>query len=113
MNFIKRVGMFFLKRELQKERYQTMIQFLVKWRGALEGKKSYVLGGLALGAVVTSFLGFISPEDLDTLLKIFGAGFSLSFAAKVNRLINVLREVGILLTAVQPWMDKRQEPSQK
>lgn len=83
----------FVKIEMAKERYKTMLGKLGKVWTALEGKKTYFMLTGAVLSEVSFALGFIVPEQRESLLKIFGVGTAATVADKINRGIKILRDI--------------------
>jgi hypothetical protein len=72
---------------------QTM-DVMRKVMAALEGKKTYLM---IAGVVLTEALflaGVIPPESRESLIKVFGVGAAAGFAAKVNRGVKIIKNLG-------------------
>lgn len=93
MGFKEKLIVHFVKIEMAKARYRPVFEKIGKIFSKLEGNKTYfMIAGSALSEMVFA-LGFIGPEQRESLLKIFGVGAAATVADKINRGIRILRDI--------------------
>lgn len=96
MGLKEKLIVYFVKIELAKARYRPMFKKLWKLYAATEGNKTYfMIAGAVLSEIVFA-LGFIGPEQRESLLKVFGVGTAATVADKINRGIRILKEIKII-----------------
>jgi hypothetical protein len=66
-----------------------MLEKLAALQKSLEGKKSYVMATIAGLAILANHMGWITEDQLKTILELSGFGYSLAMASKVNRALGV------------------------
>lgn len=91
---------FFIKKELQKEKYRPMFGKINSAWAWLEGKKSGIFAVLSGVAALANILGFINHDQLQAILLITGSGFAASMADKGNRAVGLLRDLKVLTPTV-------------
>ncbi len=68
-------------------------EFVVKAARYVRGKKTYICMSLAGLVEVLFAFGYFDAPQRDALLKLFGGGAAMAFAAKVNRAVESLKAV--------------------
>lgn len=82
----------YIKRQINKKENLAMVRKIVAVWDFLEGHKSTFFALLAGVAIVGNIFGFLSNDQTKEILALTGTGFAGSFALKVNRLIEAVKE---------------------
>ena len=75
---------------------KQIVEFVVKAASYVRGKKTYICMTLAGLVEVLFAFGYFDAPQRDALLKLFGGGAAMAFAAKVNRAVEALKSANNL-----------------
>ncbi len=82
----------YIKRQINKKENLVMVTKIVAVWDFIEGHKSTFFACLAFVAILGNIFGFLTTDQTKEILALSGTGFAGSFALKVNRLIDAVKE---------------------